>query len=450
MKKIVVVNPISGHGHLDSWNAIFIRILASRGWYVHALSSNSEVLKTNLGDEFLNNYKNIQFHSIEERNQKKNESTSTIKIYIKNFLRYTNSFGHLNAYPILDGQYNASLKKTFWHYFSVASYCATHFFRFYVWKRMKFMNSTLPGRRMQHGYLLSDIDKALVNFGIFPELVFHMYLDCYDCTDDILQSYPYEPAYSWGGILFDQGKAFHLLNLGIKNMMGLCLLDERMINFLSSNYPFKKFAALPDVTEIKINELESDIAKYIKSKAKGRKIIFLGGMIGAQKNIRNWYRLIRIADPKKWYFIQIGEIQTSSMEVIEFVEMYRALLSSPENLLIYPKYLDSESQFNEIISLSDIIFAAYRKFNKSSNMLAKSAAFNKPILVSKNSLMGQRVEKYGIGLAVDENDPLEMLKAINEMCCSKGFSENFKAYLHEVSLRNLEDCLAKFIEIESM
>ena len=44
MPYIVIYNPVSDHGHLDSWNALFIRVLLEAKWKVLAITPNPETL----------------------------------------------------------------------------------------------------------------------------------------------------------------------------------------------------------------------------------------------------------------------------------------------------------------------------------------------------------------------------------------------------------------------
>ena len=55
--------------------------------------------------------------------------------------------------------------------------------------------------------------------------------------------------------------------------------------------------------------------------------------------------------------------------------------------------IPDESCFNALIAESDLIFAAYKQFTGSSNLLTKAAAFRKPVIVSRGLCMGRRVEQ---------------------------------------------------------
>jgi len=130
-------------------------------------------------------------------------------------------------------------------------------------------------------------------------------------------------------------------------------------------------------------------------------------MLGGQKNIRKWYQLITKADPNKYFFLQVGAIHTQSMNVRDLLSFYRMMCSEHANLMVIPHYLESEADFNELISISNILFAVYRNFHDSSNMLAKAAVFNKPILVSNQYLKVALVKRLNPQIKVKANkEPL--------------------------------------------
>ena len=45
---VLIYNPISAHGHLDSWNALFIGLLLERGYRILALTPDRKALKSRL------------------------------------------------------------------------------------------------------------------------------------------------------------------------------------------------------------------------------------------------------------------------------------------------------------------------------------------------------------------------------------------------------------------
>lgn len=128
------------------------------------------------------------------------------------------------------------------------------------------------------------------------------------------------------------------------------------------------------------------------------------------------------------------------------VALRKVLSRPPENLYIQPKYLADERTFNEIISISDVIFAVYRDFGRSSNMLSKAAYFEKPILVSKSCLMGDRVEQYRIGYAVPQDDTLAMYQALCNLGKIENLGTHFKSYRSDFSEEIMQQKLVAFLQ----
>jgi hypothetical protein len=97
-------------------------------------------------------------------------------------------------------------------------------------------------------------------------------------------------------------------------------------------------------------------------------------------------------------------------------------------LYIHAEYLPDETSFNAILAGADVIFAVYRDFYRSSNMLSKAAYFEKPILVSAGCLMGERVAKYGIGLTVTSTSASEILTCLDTALHIDDLKSKFAAY----------------------
>ena len=92
------------------------------------------------------------------------------------------------------------------------------------------------------------------------------------------------------------------------------------------------------------------------------------------------------------------------------------------------------------------LFAAYRNFTGSSNLLTKAAAYGKPILVSQGACMGRRISEYGIGIAIPEENIEACREAIVRLCREGAPKpENFTIYASEHSRTKLADTLRQLI-----
>ena len=229
------------------------------------------------------------------------------------------------------------------------------------------------------------------------------------------------------------------------------LLPSRALLRLGTTYGGWLVPVNPGLTETALPETPNALALEIRCRAAGRKIVFLGGSIGGQKNLARWFEVIARAGSARWFFVQVGEIHRGTLTVEDLAALERAQAATPENLLLHEGYLPDDRAFNEVIATCDVIFAVYRDFRISSNMLGKAAHFYKPILVSDRYLIGERVRQYGIGSAVTEDDADAMLAGMEVITARPVPEKNFDLYCQHFSsdelatrLQNmLVNCLPK-------
>jgi glycosyltransferase involved in cell wall biosynthesis len=280
-----------------------------------------------------------------------------------------------------------------------------------------------------------------------PSFVFIMYMDMYPAEGARWQEFENINKLPWAGIRFVPSQAHTESYYCLASLKGMCFLDKEVCDQTNRFLPHKTFGYLPDITDRTLPATQSELFKEIKLNAAGRKIVFLGGTLGGNKNLSCWYQLIARADHDKFYFVQIGEMFEDTLTPEDLVELAKIKRSCPPNLYIKLKYLPDEARFNEVIQASDVIFAVYRNFKISSNMLGKAAAFSKPILVAADYLMGQRVRQYGIGLAVAEKDVDAMQVALNTLVNNtESLSTQFAAYRHDFSQEALGTQLIAFLK----
>ena len=400
LPSILLYNPISGHGHLDSWNAMFVSILLDAGWRVNALTPDAQDLIKRLKSKnqaFLE-----QLHVLDWNVLRPSFATRVIGRLQRLIGIQTN---HQDDTNDLDPRFldplefarciNASIKKCKWQ----------------------------------------------------PSLVFNMYMDMYPSEGARWFQFESLNKLPWAGIRFVPTPEHSEIYYRQSALKGMCFLDERVCDQALRTMPQKTFGYLPDITENALPLTESALVQEVKAKAKGRKIVFMGGTIGGNKNLASWYRLMNKADAREFYFVQIGEMFEDTLTDEDALELAKIKKACPENLYIKLEYLPDEAMFNEVIQTSDIIFAVYRNFKISSNMPGKAAAFNKPILVAEGYLMGGRVSQYGIGLTVPEDNVDAMLTAISTLAHSSQSMENqFENYRHDFSIQALSEHLTGFLK----
>lgn len=277
-----------------------------------------------------------------------------------------------------------------------------------------------------------------------PDLVY------FPCLDDILLTlaplslFNRLLPYPWSGLLvqsalppYKPGMPDVRPFLRSRNCRGIGVLNEYSIDALKAFQP--DIQCFPDFADLSQPDENYPLLHTLKEKARGRKIISLLGSIDTRKGISLLISVVPFLPEEEYFFLIAGK---SSLTETQYNEL-KAFEASRNNCLFSLERIPDEASFNALIAASDLLFAAYRNFTGSSNLLTKAAAFGKPILVSEGECMGKRVTHYGTGAIVPVGDADTCRQAIVDLC-RQGVPhpENFATYAAEHSLAKLSDCLS--------
>lgn len=287
---------------------------------------------------------------------------------------------------------------------------------------------------------LYRIRKSLQHSG--TDLVF------FACLDDMLPLlsplwlFNYLFPYKWSG-LFVQSELppykFGMPDirpfLRSKNCIGIGVLNEfSACNLQQFN---KNILIFPDFTDTSAPDTSYTLLQEVKSRAGKRKIVSLLGSVNLRKGVKLLQQSILLLPEEDYFFLIAGK---SSLSVEEEAEL-RTLEESRSNCLFSFDKIPDERCFNALVAASDVIFAAYRHFTGSSNLLTKAAVFHKPVVVSESYCMGKRVEHYGTGKAIPENDAKECSDAIRSLCAGTGIDvQAFSGYEESHRVNKLTTC----------
>lgn len=437
---VLIYNPISGHGHLDSWNAMFVSLLLDKGWRVLALTPDVTALVSRLAQRGVTDTRNL--HVLDWNAVPRELSRETALVLLRRIWRWWDTFGDRYYYRRAGSEATPDMSLlVYWRTRLLQKvvpllFQTSHFLYARYRQRRATPEITNAGVDPEAGYLdpaqfATRVRSALAKSQWKPALVFNMYLDMYRTDADNWNKFAALNRYPWAGIRFvpteSASEGYYLL----PSLRGMCYLDENICRIYREKFPEKHFEYLPDITETALPKGASTLAQEIRQRAAGRRIVFLGGSIGGQKNLVRWYELVTLADSGRWFFVQIGELHKGTFTPEDLAAHDRTLATLPENLFVRTEYLSDEGAFNEIIAMSDVIFAVYRDFRISSNMLSKAAEFEKPILVAEGHLMGQRVVRYGIGQVAPQDDVLAILSALENLPAPAALRQNFERYRND-------------------
>lgn len=446
---VLIYNPVSGHGHLDSWNALFVALLLERGWRVLALTPAPAALAERLEQKGLAANKNLQ---ILDWNSDRRWMVSTLRSLWKRWDKFGDKYFYRRP------GYETSPDLPFKEYWTrrICQVTVPFLFRLTYFLHTRYLRMRTSNTGQEAAEVVKDhgdcpvimsrrADRALKKARWSPALAFNMYMDTYSTAPSRWEEFGKVNNLRWAGIRFVPPASADDPWYSVSLWRGACVLDQDVCRSYSQALPDKYFEYLPDITEAALPERQSAITQEILRRANGRSIAFLGGSIGGQKNLVRWLELIGLADPQRWFFVQLGEIHRNTLTPDDIAALDKALAAPPENLLLHPEYLADEKMFNQVIDASDVIFAVYRNFRISSNMLGKAAHFRKPILVSNRYLLGERVKEYGIGYAVDEEDAASILAGLGNAISNPPSEEGFSRYCADFSTKELALRLENFL-----
>ncbi|MES2439269.1 MAG: hypothetical protein V4584_09380 [Verrucomicrobiota bacterium] len=234
---------------------------------------------------------------------------------------------------------------------------------------------------------------------------------------------------------------------------GIGVLDERFIPAMEKICGVR-VTAYPDVTQADLPSQPYPPALEIQRKAAGRKII---GIIGLErrKGFLTLLRTARFAREKElpYYFVCAGTFPPSDFSEEERLEI-ESIRSEIENLHFDPaaKRIPNEADYNSLFRTFDIAWAAYEGFEGSSGTLSKAAAFEIPCIATAGECVGQRVEKYHLGLTIPEGSAEAALSVISSLAAGtdhdgRNLSPKYEEYREHHSQERLDRILAELLEV---
>ena len=270
------------------------------------------------------------------------------------------------------------------------------------------------------------IAKTVAATGIRPDLVFHTWLD--NCLTpgltagltDLLFPYP------WSGLYFHpwylrQKLPYAWLRRGpLSNHDALrsprcpavALLDEGVAGRLQSLLGKKPVLVFPDIADDSPPDPAFEPAHEIIERGGTRKVVGLLGVLSRRKGMLTLIEMAQRAAKESWFFVFAGALDQNSFSAAERQAIAEFVRSKPANCFFYLQRIPDEPQFNALVNACDVLFAVYRDFLTSSNLLTKAAIFRKPIMVSDRHCMGERVVAFGLGATAAEQSVEQCLDAL--------------------------------------
>ncbi|MEL6603247.1 MAG: glycosyltransferase [Cyanobacteria bacterium J06614_10] len=190
-------------------------------------------------------------------------------------------------------------------------------------------------------------------------------------------------------------------NFSLASCKGILVLHPLYQRFFRKRFPQLNCLYLPELVSFPEKAVESrepsNLLSRILSEAKGRKIVAMLGNITPRKNFLLFLEAAAAISPSKLFTVVLGRIKDKDnayyQEHSEAIEGLTERLKG-NSLIDTDYYIKSEEEFCSLIEIADATFVHYNKHPFSSNVLAKSIARKKPVVVNKGHLMEKTVRQY--------------------------------------------------------
>ena len=459
-KYIVLYNPISNEGHLDSWHVLFIELLTKAGYRLIAMTSDVNGLSTKLGNKGI---KLNQQLIVESTGGSRTEGHSNVDVQalkpkrggLRQLWSDWNNYYDKSIYQghwVQTQSRGESIRQLTtrarrWLLINIKKIIDFAYKTYSARSGNRLLSNAIPSEnRLAPRLFAEDINLLVARYPGQIGLVINLYLDSYQSDHASWSALDINAEVRWAGLCITPTQEPDQGYYSLQSYRGTCFLDEAFVAAYALRLPTKRFEFLPDITETSLSNEPTKLARDIVVASAGRKVVFMGGSIGKQKNLARWYELIALCDAKQWFFVQIGRLNKNNMTEEDLAALARIGRQPPSNLYIYPEYLLDERSFNDVIALSDVIFAVYRDFARSSNMLSKAAYFKKPLLVADDGLMGRRVKQYQIGCTVESQDVKAMKASLEKLHTIPNLQQNFEIYRQDFSEVAMQSKLISFLQ----
>jgi hypothetical protein len=454
MKSIFLVNPISGRGHLDAYARLYSRALLELGYRVVLLAETDGDTTDYLARNRPDLESSFSFVSFDQARHWKGSAGASARAEM-NLMRRSllvwqseGVFGLLLRCARVPHRFLLSLlPESSQHRVQRMERAIVR--RLLDTRLAQFFDLAFrfDAGKISFEPLLEHVEAAVTMPGhTAPDLVFFLYLDLMAEQNRNASALDRPGAWPWIGILFHPQLANDLDArtegyFNSKNARGGVFLVPSAIPAYAEATPNLHFALAPDVADLELPTEPPELAVELRKQAGDRTIVLQIGTITAHKDIPTLLDVIAAADPSRFFFALIGEVHWGTFT--QHKSRIRSFYSrSPENVCLSQGYLKNERDYNGVIAASEIIYAVYVDLGSSSNSLTKAAGFHRPILVSENSLMGERVRRSNIGSVVPAGDAKGILERLIWLSKQPNDGFGFAAFADEQSLEALKLVLA--------
>ncbi len=200
-----------------------------------------------------------------------------------------------------------------------------------------------------------------------------------------------------------------------RQLRTLFCLDPFVSSYIDKFHSQVKALHLPDPVQIS-HSSEFNLHQFRESLGidPDRQVFLLfGSLTDRRKGVRQLLEAVEILPPElcqKLCLLFVGEADPIERAPLEF-QIAKLRQSLPIQIVTHYEFVP-ETDVHAYFHLSDVILAPYQKHIGMSGILLLAAATQKPVLSSNYGLMGEIVQRYSLGIAVDSTDKNEIAQGL--------------------------------------
>lgn len=226
----------------------------------------------------------------------------------------------------------------------------------------------------------------------------------------------YQSTISWGKIKSRQRFIAEKLYL-LPSCKAVFILHPVYLRFFGIRCRDSKFLVLPEIIDVSVDR-EYELPDKIKHLAAGRKIISITGALIPKRNLKLFLQAAQELNPDRYFILVIGHLPQDCYSPAEIQTIQELSLTlSTNSYLKFDYYIAEEGEFNQLLSISDIIYIQYHQHSFSSNILTKAVKLRKPVIIGDNYIMQKVLKEYGWE-AIAPEDPQRLARVMMEIADS--------------------------------
>lgn len=194
----------------------------------------------------------------------------------------------------------------------------------------------------------------------------------------------------------------------------LFCLDPFAVKHINNFESEARSIHLPDPVSLQLKDEYqlNNLRERLKIKA-GKKVFLLFGALNGRKGIYQLLEAIQLLPSalcEQMCLVFVGEANPTDKALIQS-KVAATCQAQPVQIIQHYEFVP-EQDVQAYFQLADVVLAPYQRHVGMSGILLLAAAANKPVLSSNYGLMGEMVQRYQLGIAVDSTVPEEIAKGL--------------------------------------